>query len=117
MRPRGWMGLARNAVDAAARKLQAGSKGSGAFFVENAECRQTGIGDFFLTEREFLSHSRVAYRRIQRGPGGRRRCSARKCQRQPGSPQNRYGFGPSLLTSCATRQRVSHALVALRTQQ
>jgi hypothetical protein len=76
-----------------------------AFLVEDMECRQTDLGNFLLAQRNFVSHSCVARQRIRCWRTAGSVCSARQRQRQPGRPQNRHGFAPTLCLRSLLRAR------------
>jgi hypothetical protein len=66
------------------------------FFVTNIECRKAEVGDFLLTEHDFVTHYRIACRRIGSLRAGCCRRSAGQRQRQSSSPQSRRDFAPAL---------------------
>jgi hypothetical protein len=105
-------GTTATAAHAAHRQPCAGPESSSVFFVEDIECRQADVGDFLVTESDFVTRSRVLRQHV----GNRRTtccgCSARQCQRQPGRPQNRYGFASTL--SLRGLLRVRHARISQR---
>ena len=74
----------------------AGSEGSSPFFVENVECRKADVDDFVFTKDNFVAHSSLASHRIKHRRCGCEGCFVRQRQRQPGSPQSRDSFTPTL---------------------
>jgi hypothetical protein len=84
------------AVAAASDKLYVGLGRSDVFLVENIEGRQGNVGDFLLTESEFVALSGVRRRHIYCRATGYRGCTARQRQGQPGGPQQRYCACPLL---------------------
>jgi hypothetical protein len=79
---------------AASGELHAGLMRAAALLVEDVECRQADIGDFFFTERD--RRCGVARgRHIRCRPDGRRGSSARERQGKPSRSQHRYGFRPT----------------------
>jgi hypothetical protein len=60
---------------------------SGVFLVKYIERRQGNVGDFLLTESDFVALSGVPRRYIRCRATGHRGCAARQRQRQPRGPQ------------------------------
>ena len=66
----------------------AGPKGFSHFFVEDIECRQADVGDFLVTESDFVARSCALRQHVHDRRFGCSGCSACQRQRQPGGPKN-----------------------------
>jgi hypothetical protein len=92
------------AAAASSGKSCAGHQCSGAFFVEDIECRQADLGDLLLTESGLVARSGVPRRNIRCRSTDCGR-SARQRQRQPGGPQDRDDLRPTLSFQSLLRVR------------
>ena len=79
---------------AASDKLHTRSKCCGVFFVEYIECRQANVGDFLLSENDFVAQRAISWRNIRCRCTG---CTARQRQRQTNSAQYWDRLPPPLL--------------------
>src|SRR6516162_10276617 len=64
--------------------------------VKDVEGRQADIGNFFLTEEEFVMGCGVLHRQIHFRSSSRRGCSAGHCQRHSGDSQRGCGSLPTV---------------------
>lgn len=78
----------------------------GVFLVEDVECRQAHVRDFFLAEEDFVTRRCILGQRIRHLSGGRCGSSARRGQRNAGDPQNGDGLTPTL--SLGSLFRIRH---------
>jgi hypothetical protein len=87
------------ATAATSDKLNAGPGFPDVFLVEDIERRQGNVGDFLLAESDFVALSRVPRGLIRRQATRYRRyrrCATSEHYRQPGGPQHRKSFVPTL---------------------
>jgi hypothetical protein len=82
---------ATSAASAASGKPFAKSGRSGVFLVEDVECPQADVGDFFLTESD-LGREGIPRRHIRGRHSGCCGCPARQRQGHTDNPNHRYGF-------------------------
>lgn len=69
----------------------------GVFLVENVECRQADVSDFFHAKRQLMIGSKGWGRRHVRCRYRGCRCAANHCETQAGGSQHRGGFHHPLL--------------------
>jgi hypothetical protein len=97
------------AATATARQLKEGPRG---FLVEHVERRQADVGDFFLTEREFVTRLDVPRRNIRCRASRLRRCGAAGQRQQSSGSQ--HGDRPAPTLSLRSLLRMQHDKGLLR---
>jgi len=105
---------AASAASAASAAVAAATSGKlltelvcpGVFLVEDIECRQADVRDFFVTESDDLRRCRVRRRHFRYRSAGRCGCSgAHHRQRHPGDSQHGHSIAPTLALRRALRLR------------
>jgi hypothetical protein len=87
---------AASAAAATAGFLHHAADRSGILLIEGVECRQTDVGEFFDTEREFVTRCNIRRLRNVRYRRDGCGCSAHQRKSQTSGPQYRDGFRRSL---------------------
>jgi hypothetical protein len=78
---------------------------SDVFLVEHIKRRQADVGDFFLTEKDFLTRSGILGLDVRSRSSGGRGCSTCERQRHAGDSQYRQGLAPTASLRSLLRTR------------